>query len=623
MSGLFLLRGQIVQWAFKKAQTRIHNTYKASLTARSIELSGLDDVRIKNLCLQPEGADTFIRIAEADVNISLLSLLRGNLSLGQLKIDGAVIMIYSKEGRNNISFLRSVGRQKNTSSPDGLGFRDKANDWEAKLFKLLNSAFEAKDIQIYYEDSSATESVYVPSFKYDLHKLSGLVINQKNANTISIEGTVVKQKKLYQFTIRNLGNDTAYLPFFDHDRGLQCRFHSITADIKFDNSGEYCKVTADASLEDFHLHHWRLAHEDVVLPKAKFIGLFTIVDQAMELDSASSLTLGSAKCQLFARYDLLPDTTFSLAIHMPEIAADSFFQSLPTGMFSTLKGISCSGTLAYDLRFTIHTNEPDSLLFYSSLTQHDLHIRHFGEEDYTRINGAFSYEAYDKDRLVRTINVSSSNPYFTPLTQMSPFLPQSVLQAEDPSFMQHRGFLVDAFRESIAKNYKERRFARGGSTISMQLVKNAYLNRDKTVSRKAEEALIVYLIENLGLVPKERMLEVYLNVIEWGPNVYGIGEAAHFYFNKRPAELTLQESLFLASIIPHPRSFQYEFDAGGQLRPSMGSYFKLLSTRMVWRGVLDPADTIGLEPKVTLKGYALHMFAPKDSIPAERENADE
>jgi membrane peptidoglycan carboxypeptidase len=91
---------------------------------------------------------------------------------------------------------------------------------------------------------------------------------------------------------------------------------------------------------------------------------------------------------------------------------------------------------------------------------------------------------------------------------MSPYLPQAVLQAEDPFFMHHRGFLQESFRESIAKNYKEHRFARGGSTISMQLVKNVYLSRDKTISRKAEEALIVYLIENLGLVPKERMLEV-------------------------------------------------------------------------------------------------------------------
>jgi len=188
--------------------------------------------------------------------------------------------------------------------------------------------------------------------------------------------------------------------------------------------------------------------------------------------------------------------------------------------------------------------------------------------------------------------------------------------------MQHRGFLADAFRESIAKNYKERRFARGGSTISMQLVKNVFLSRDKTVSRKAEEALIVYLIENLGLVSKERMLEVYLNVIEWGPNVYGIGEAARFYFNKKPSELTLQESLFLSSIIPRPKSFQYQFDKEGQLRASMGDYFKILTTRMVWRGVLDPSDTIGLEPKVTLKGSALHVVMPKDSTTDESDNIE-
>ncbi|MBS1617084.1 MAG: transglycosylase domain-containing protein, partial [Bacteroidetes bacterium] len=170
---------------------------------------------------------------------------------------------------------------------------------------------------------------------------------------------------------------------------------------------------------------------------------------------------------------------------------------------------------------------------------------------------------------------------------------------------------------SIAKNYKEHRFARGGSTISMQLVKNVFLSRDKTISRKAEEALIVYLIENLGLVPKERMLEVYLNAIEWGPNVYGIGEAAHFYFNKRPAQLTLQESLFLASIIPRPKSFAWQFDHQGQLRFSLSNYFKILTERMVIRNVLSPEDTVGLKAEVTLLGPARRMVMPADSLPQE------
>jgi membrane peptidoglycan carboxypeptidase len=256
------------------------------------------------------------------------------------------------------------------------------------------------------------------------------------------------------------------------------------------------------------------------------------------------------------------------------------------------------------------------------MKQKNLHVQHFGVDNYTRINSSFTYDAYDKDRFVRRLAIGSENAYFTPLDQMSKYLPQAVLQAEDPGFMQHRGFYLDAFRESIAKNFKERRFARGGSTISMQLVKNVFLSRDKTVSRKAEEALIVYLIENLGLVSKERMLEVYLNVIEWGPNVYGIGEASRFYFNKKPSELTLQESLFLSSIIPRPKSFQYQFDKEGQLRTSMGDYFKILTTRMVWRGVLEPADTIGLQPKVTLKGQALHVVMPKDTMTDETDNTE-
>jgi membrane peptidoglycan carboxypeptidase len=79
----------------------------------------------------------------------------------------------------------------------------------------------------------------------------------------------------------------------------------------------------------------------------------------------------------------------------------------------------------------------------------------------------------------------------------------------------------------------------------MQLIKNVFLTREKTVSRKLEEILLVYILENNRIVSKERMLEVYFNIIEWGPNVYGIGEASRFYFQKSPSELTFNECLFL------------------------------------------------------------------------------
>jgi membrane peptidoglycan carboxypeptidase len=83
----------------------------------------------------------------------------------------------------------------------------------------------------------------------------------------------------------------------------------------------------------------------------------------------------------------------------------------------------------------------------------------------------------------------------------------------------------------------------------MQLIKNVFLTREKTVSRKLEEILLVYILENNRIVSKERMLEVYF-IIEWGPNVYGIGEASRFYFQKSPSELTFNECLFLSN---HPK----------------------------------------------------------------------
>jgi len=236
------------------------------------------------------------------------------------------------------------------------------------------------------------------------------------------------------------------------------------------------------------------------------------------------------------------------------------------------------------------------------------------------MNAPFIYEAYDKDRFMRQIEISSSNPMFTPLNRISDYLVKSVLQSEDPSFMLHRGFLPESFRESVIKNYKERRFARGGSTISMQLVKNVFLSRDKTVSRKAEEALIVFLIENLRLVPKERMLEVYLNVIEWGPNIYGIGEASRFYFNKTPGELNLQESIFLAGIIPRPKAFKYQFDKEGKLKPYLSGYFRILTGRMASKGWISSVDTSGLLPDVKLKGPALRMIIPSDTIITEPDD---
>jgi membrane peptidoglycan carboxypeptidase len=109
-------------------------------------------------------------------------------------------------------------------------------------------------------------------------------------------------------------------------------------------------------------------------------------------------------------------------------------------------------------------------------------------------------------------------------------------------------------------NLKARRFVRGASTITMQLAKNLFLSRDKTLARKVQEVVLTDYLEQA--FSKEELMEIYLNVIEFGPSVYGIAAAADHYFGRTPAELNLAESLFLSSLLPAPRRYAAMRDAG-------------------------------------------------------------
>ena len=169
--------------------------------------------------------------------------------------------------------------------------------------------------------------------------------------------------------------------------------------------------------------------------------------------------------------------------------------------------------------------------------------------------------------------VGPENPNFHTLDHISHYLQVSVLNSEDGGFYMHRGFMPDSFRDALIQDIKEKRFARGGSTISMQLVKNVFLSRNKTIGRKVEEMLLVWLLENQGISSKERMYEVYLNIVEWGPGIYGANEGARFYFNKDASKLTLAESIFMASIIPRPKWFKYSFGPDGHLAESQAGFY--------------------------------------------------
>ena len=148
----------------------------------------------------------------------------------------------------------------------------------------------------------------------------------------------------------------------------------------------------------------------------------------------------------------------------------------------------------------------------------------------------------------------------------------------------------------------------------MQLVKNVFLNRHKNIARKLEEALIVWLIESQRLTSKERMYEVYLNIIEWGPMVYGAAEASRFYFEKEPADLSVSEAIFLASIIPKPKHFRSVFNPDATLRENQLEYYRVIARRLAAKGLMTEEEAEIFRPDVQVKGEARRFLNEENEI---------
>jgi monofunctional biosynthetic peptidoglycan transglycosylase len=143
---------------------------------------------------------------------------------------------------------------------------------------------------------------------------------------------------------------------------------------------------------------------------------------------------------------------------------------------------------------------------------------------------------------------------WTPYAAISPALKRAVLVSEDVNFFSHHGFALDEMQSALEDALRDRELPRGASTITQQLAKNLWLSRSRNPLRKAKEAVLTWQIERR--LSKRRILELYLNVVEFGPGVYGVGAASQRYFAKPPADLDESEAAQLAAVLPSPSTWR-------------------------------------------------------------------
>ncbi|MBC8131632.1 MAG: transglycosylase domain-containing protein [Deltaproteobacteria bacterium] len=180
--------------------------------------------------------------------------------------------------------------------------------------------------------------------------------------------------------------------------------------------------------------------------------------------------------------------------------------------------------------------------------------------------------------------VGPENPDFVPYEQISPHLIAAIMTTEDNGFFKHRGWVTSEFRTALKRNLQRGGFRGGASSITMQMVKNVLLSHEKTLARKLQELFLVWYLEHE--IPKERILELYFNAIEFGPRIYGIGPAARHYFGKNASDLTPLEGAFFSSILPSPKRRYVQY-CHGSLTAQWDRYVRRILAKMHERGRID------------------------------------
>lgn len=242
------------------------------------------------------------------------------------------------------------------------------------------------------------------------------------------------------------------------------------------------------------------------------------------------------------------DAHFSIA----PVACRQLLAAVPPALAPQLQGFRLRGSFATDIQTHIDYAALDDLTLTGSIGINRCKVIDAPDAMRAeRFEKSFVHTVQPAPHEFVSFEIGSDDPDFTPYEAISSNMIAAVLTTEDGAFFRHHGFITSQFRKALARNLTRGGFRLGASTITMQTVKNVMLSQEKTLARKLQEMFLTWYIERR--LSKERLMEIYLNAIEFGPYIYGIGRASRHYFGKHPAELMPLEAAFFATMLPNPR----------------------------------------------------------------------
>ena len=338
--------------------------------------------------------------------------------------------------------------------------------------------------------------------------------------------------------------------------------HAATTGAVHVVAGPTVSVVANLELEQVVVEHGRLADKPVTFDGNIRIDA-ELTDSRLQL---RELTLTRRDLTLAANGWFARESgtwvprNGELAVAMPRTDCLSALVSLPPELRDRLAGLQLSGTAAATATMSFERGDVDATELDLDVDVTDCRVvTEATDADPTLLRAIVTHTFFDGS--ARDFGPGADRGVYTSISRLPGHVMDAFISAEDAQFYRHNGFDVTQIERSLAIDIQDGGFSRGGSTISQQLAKNAFLSPRRNVARKLQEAVLTWRVEQT--LRKRQILERYLNIIELGPNVFGIVEAARYWFDKDPRNLTLKESAFLAALTPAPHSLSSRIEAHG------------------------------------------------------------
>lgn len=576
-------RDAILQREIKKAKLTAKTAYNIDLQIGSASFTGLSTVSFSNIVVVPENRDSLLNIKKLDISVKLLPLIYGAVKLSDVDLEDGHLNLTDINKVKNFDFLFKKKKDSTDTHTKG-SLAELANKLINEFLYKIPDNLKLKNFLFTFTKDSTTLKLLTTTASIKSGKLTSTINVNDGTATWHFEGKLHPSDKEIDVKLYADGKKVE-LPGIEEHYHTKLSFDTITTRLnKVERGGGETRIYGSWSVSNLLINNRKLATNDIVVPNASIDANVFVGANYISLDSSSVIHLKKITAHPYIKYTLSPVKIYELKINTGWLNGQDLFDSFPGGLFESFAGIQVAGRLNYSLNFYLDASNPDAVQFNSQMDKDNFRIIKFGKTDLTKLNRPFIQTPYEVKSPAPPFTVGPANPDYTPLEDIATDTRNAIMTSEDPSFYSNNGFVEESIRKSIATDFEKKKFSRGGSTISMQLIRNTFLNRDKNLARKIEEILLVWMIENNHLMTKDRMLEVYFNIVEFGYHIYGIGPAARYYFGKTPGQLTLGESIYLASILPNPKAGLYAFMPDGTLRPGLHGYFNLIGNLMAGHG---------------------------------------